>query len=602
MKFLNILLSALALLSAQVLAAQSFTADAPSSVNINDYFHLRYRVSSTGATDFTPPSLADFEILAGPSVSRSSSFQMVNGKTSTSETTTYTYVLSPRKNGRFTIGPATVTAGGTTLHSNSVTLTVSGTPSASAPSAPSQPRQQEEPIQAAGSRVTDRDLYITVTPSRTSVYEQEAVLLTYRVYSRVGVGLSNVVLSQKPDFKGLVSQEIPVKSIQTHLESVGGVSYRAGTILQDVVFPQQSGRLDIPSVTFTCTVAQRQSAFEDPLEAFFNSGGGTVGVQVERTVRPAHIDVKALPAPRPANFSGGVGRFSLKGELTTPVPKSNDVATYRITVSGTGNLKLLTPPRLVFPTDFDTYEPKTTEQTETTASGLTGEVAYDYTFVPRNVGKYVVPAAEFVFFNPSTGQYETLRTAPLTLDVTQGERTNADVERELQLRNSDIVPMKKGETPADEVHPFWWGTWTYWLANAALLLAVLAALRLLDRHLSLRADVAGRKRRRAGRVATKRMKRAAMLLKKGTDADFYDEVARALQGYLADKFGLSQAEMSAERIEQLLSQPEVPFGAAAKFSEALSRCEYARFAPSAEADGKARLYGLAVAAIDQMEK
>lgn len=210
--------------------------------------------------------------------------------------------------------------------------------------------------------MTQRDLFIDVTPNRTRIREQEAVLLTYRIHVRAGVALSNTSLTQKPDFKGLISQEIPLpgNQIQTTIEHRGGATYRTGTILQYVVFPQKAGRITIPSITFDCAVLQQDHTM-DLADAFFN-GGGTVGVQVRRKVPEITLQVDALPQPKPANFSGAVGKFNLQGKLLTPNVRTNDVATYRITLNGLGNMKLISAPTVNFPKDFDTYDPKTNEK------------------------------------------------------------------------------------------------------------------------------------------------------------------------------------------------------------------------------------------------
>uniref|UniRef100_UPI004026C390 BatD family protein n=1 Tax=Alloprevotella sp. TaxID=1872471 RepID=UPI004026C390 len=396
--------------------AQRFTA---SIEDVGGYYRLSFTINALGATNFTPPSLAAFDILNGPSSYTSSNYQMINGKTSHSESKTFTYILSAHKSGRITIGPASISVNGRTIHSNPISINVKGNSSqggsASRQNSSHANTQQQEGsgVQQSGSPVTQRDLFIDVTPSRTRVKEQEAVLLTYRIHSRVGVGLSNTSLMQKPDFKGLISQELPIpgNQIQTSLEHRGGTTYRTGNILQYVVFPQKSGNIVIPSITFNCAVIQQDNTM-DLADLFFN-GGGTMSVQVKRTVPQITLHVDPLPSPRPTNFSGAVGKFSLNGKVLNPTVKTNDVATYRITLSGLGNLKLITAPIVEFPKDFDTYDAKTNDNTKVSANGLHGELTFDYTFVPRNVGDYTIPAVHFVYFHTSTNSYHTIHTQPI---------------------------------------------------------------------------------------------------------------------------------------------------------------------------------------------
>lgn len=406
-------------------------------------------------------------MLSGPSTSTFSNYQIINGHASHSETTTFTYILSARKSGKITIGPASIRVNGKSVHSNSVTLNAQANHSAS--NGPHSPNVgTNNSVQQAGSSVTNNDLFIDVTPSRTTVHEQEAVLLTYRIHARVGVGLSNTSLTQKPDFKGLISQEIPLpgNQIQTYIEHRNGRTYRTGTILQYVVFPQTSGKLTIPSITFDCAVVQQDNTM-DLADAFFN-GGGTISVQVRRSVAPITLQVEALPQPRPAKFSGAVGKFNIQAQLLNKTIKTNYVATYRITLNGLGNLKLISAPQVKFPSDFDTYDAKTTDNTKATANGLHGQLTFDYTFVPRNVGDYAIPATEFVFFDTESNSYKTIRTQAITLHVEKGERSNADVDKQLALLKSDIRPLHTSPSALLE-----WGTWPFRLLFAIIIIIAL---------------------------------------------------------------------------------------------------------------------------------
>lgn len=573
------------------LRAQRFSVDAPTSVGEGKYFHLRYTAGGDDATGFTPPSLADFEVLAGPNVSHNHNFEMINGRTSSSSSVTYTYVLMPRRTGTFTIGPASVRLKGRTLQSRSVSIHVGkgGSRQTTAP-------QSRPQVQKAGSPVTERDLYITASPSRTKVYEQEAVLVTYKIHIRNGVGLSNIALTQKPDFKGLVSQELPRRPFSPTYEG----NSRVGVVQQYLLFPQKAGRIEVPGLSFDCTVMQEQG-FNDPIDAFFNSGGA-IGVKVSRRVAPQSINVSALPEPKPANYSGAVGNLRIAGKLIGGVPRSNDVATYRITISGTGNLKMITAPAVAFPSDFDAYQPKSTDRTEVTADGISGQMEFDYTFVPRNVGQYTIPATEFCFFNPETGHYETLRTEPQPINVARGTRSDGDVERDLALRKSDIRPIIGGETRSVDLRaPFFWGSVGYWSLCTLVLVLALFAYRFLAVRIRVGADVVGSRRRKAGRMARKHLSRAEKLV--GSDgAAFYDALSEALHGYLADKFNLPLSEMSSERIVALLEEAGATSETRDGLQSVIDECEFARFAPSAAQHPRRELFDSAAAVIDTIEK
>ena len=566
------------------LRAQTFKAQIE---DVGGYYRLSFTVTSSDVSRFTPPSLNDFEVLNGPSSSTFNSYQIINGKTSHSESTTYTYILSARKSGKLTIGPATIQANGRTLRSAAITLDArAGTQNnrSHSPNNGNGGEPVDESIQQAGSQVSARDLFIDVTPSRTKVREQEAVLLTYKVHSRVGVGLANTQLTNKPDFKGVISQEIPLpgNQIQTVLEQRNGTTYRTGTILEYIVFPQQSGELLIPSITFDCTVVQ-QNRHMDLADAFFN-GGGTIGVKVRRVVPELKLQVEALPQPKPANFSGAVGHFEIEGKLLNPSIRTNDLATYRVTLKGLGNLKLITPPAMKFPTDFETYDAKTNENTQVSTDGLTGELTFDYTFVPRNVGKYDIPALEFIYFDTEKGDYQTIRTQPLTINVGKGERSNADVDHQLALLRSDIHDIHTANSP--QALPSWltWGNWSFALLNLVLATVFAASIFIARKWAKRHTDTAERRRSGAAKQVAARLAEAEKLINAPDQTAFYSAISKALIGYLTDTFGIGQADLNNENIKQLLNQKGHDETTINQLLNLMQTCEFAQYAPSSNTE------------------
>ena len=581
----------LIMLAVLILPLQAWSQRFSASIeDVGGYYRLSFTINASGVSGFTPPSLAAFEILSGPSSYSSSSYQMINGKTSHSESTTYTYVLSARKSGHVTIGPASISVNGRTVRSNSISVNVQGGGGQGGSASGGQSNHQASAsqqassgVQQAGSPVTQRDLFIDVTPSRTRVKEQEAVLLTYRIHSRVGVGLSNTSLMQKPDFKGLISQELPLpgNQIQTSLERRGNATYRTGTILQYVVFPQKSGNIVIPSITFNCAVVQQDNTM-DLADLFFN-GGGTMSVQVKRTVPQITLHVDPLPSPRPANFSGAVGKFSISSKMLNPTVKTNDVATYRITLSGLGNLKLITAPTINFPKDFDTYDAKTNDNTKVSTSGLHGELTFDYTFVPRNVGDYTIPSVSFVYFDTATNSYQTLHTQPIHLHVAKGERSNADVDKQLALLKSDIRPLH--EVGADSI--FAWGKAGFWVLVALWIIAAFAVWCFTNAWNASRADVIGRKQRNAGKQTMKRLQAAQAILSGKATGDFHAAVINALHGFIADTFNIGQADLSTERIQAELSERGIDVSLTGRLLKLIETCQYAQYAPGSSQDKQA---------------
>lgn len=594
----------MALSACSMLRAQSLSANVE---DVGGYYRVSFSVNAADVSNFTPPSFKDFEVLSGPSQSTSSSYTYINGRSSHSQSTTFTYILSARKSGHLSIGAASVRVGGKVVHSRPLQLNAvagnnangshGGGSNVGGGGSSHSSMGGGQQVQQAGSPVTQRDLFIDVTPSRTKVKEQEAVLLTYRIHARVGVALSNTSLTQKPDFKGLISQEIPIpgNQIQTSIEHRGGTTYRTGTILQYVVFPQKSGVITIPSITFDCAVVQQDNTL-DLADAFFN-GGGTIGVQVRRTVPVLNIQVEPLPQPRPANFSGAVGKFAIKGSVTTPSVKTNDMGNYRITLSGLGNLKLITAPKVNFPKDFSSYDPKTTDNTKVTANGLNGQLVFDYTFVPRNVGDYTIPEAEFVFFDTETGTYKTIKTSPIKLHVAKGSNSDGDIDRKLALLNSDIRELHE----VVEGHGITWGTTSFYVLFVVVLLVLLGVIAVSEKWMKGRADVVGMKKRTASKQALRCLKKAQEILLGKTKGDFYAAISQALVGFVSAKFNLETSEVSNEKIRALLLEKGIEEQQVDEFIKLLDECQYAQYAPG-ETVSREALYAQAEQLIGKVER
>ena len=587
----SLILIAICFLHSYCLKAQTFKAQIE---NVEGgYYRLTYTVTSSNVSGFTPPSLANFDVLSDLSTSTFNNYQYINGHATHTEGTTFTYIISARKSGRQTIGSASIRVNGKTLRSNAISFNAhvaSANGGNNSNNAHGQHNVQGATIQQAGSSVTPQDLFIDVTPSRTKIREQEAVLLTYRIHARVGVGLSNTSLTQKPDFKGLISQEIPLpgNQIQTTIEHRGGHTYRTGTILQYVVFPQKSGKITIPSITFDCAVVQQDNTM-DLADAFFN-GGGTISVQVRRTVAPITLNVEPLPQPSPTNFSGAVGKFSIQAQLLNKSVKTNDVATYRITLNGLGNLKLITAPQVKFPTDFDTYDAKTTDNSQTTVNGLHGQLVFDYTFVPRNVGDYTIPATEFVFFDTESGTYKTIRTQPIQLHVAKGEKSNADVDKQLALLKSDIHPLHSVHASALPI----WGSWAYRVLFALVIVAGIVFIYLTNKWNKIRNSIYGQ-RHRAAQNAIKHMRNAV-----GAN-NIHAEILKCIHQYLTSTFELKVTDLNIERIKQELSDSGVNEQDISQLASIIENCQFAQYAPNTSQDSQS-LIQQAIQVMERIDK
>ncbi len=583
-----------------VAMAQQITGKAPSQVAVGEQFRLSYTVNTDDVSGFRAGNIPDaFEVLMGPSTSTQSSFQMVNGHTSSSTSVTYTYILSATKNGSFTIPAAHATVNGKTLQSNELHIKVSGT-AQQGNSGGAQHPQGGGQARAAGSHISGSDLFIKVSANKSHVHEQEPILLTYKVYTLVDL---TSLSGKMPDLKSFYTREVPLPQEKSFkLETLNGRPYRTVTWQQYVMFPQTTGKLEIPSITYEgMVVLQNRSV--DPFEAFFNGGSGYMEVKKEIKAPGLTITVDPLPA-RPTNFSGGVGSFTLTANVDKKEVKANDPITFRVTVSGTGNLKLIKQPVVNLPKDFDQYDAKITDNTKLTTNGIEGSMVYDILVVPRHQGKYEVPPVEFTYYDTSSNSYKTLRSQPFTLDVAKGDGSSsvaAYTGEELKQLNKDIRYIKTEDTKLRKVDDYFFGSAFYWI-SLAVLLAVFISLFIIFRHRAIEnANIGKMRGKRANKVAVRRLREANKLLKAGKQNEFYDEVLRALWGYVGDKLDMPVTQLSRDNISQQLTERGVDADTVNQFIGALDECEYARYAPGDASGNMNKVYDAAIQAIEKIE-
>ena len=574
--------------------AQQITGKAPSQVAVGEQFRLTYTVNTDDVSGFRAGNIPDaFDVLMGPSTSTQSSFQMVNGHTSSSTSVTYTYIL-------FTIPAAHASVHGKTVHSNELHIKVSGTAQQGRSNGGGQPSQGGGQMRAAGSHISGNDLFIKVSANKSRVHEQEPILLTYKVYTLVDL---TSLSGKMPDLKSFYTREVPLPQEKSFkIESLNGRPYRTVTWQQYVMFPQTTGKLEIPSITYDGMVVL-QNRNVDPFEAFFNGGSGYVEVKKEIKAPGLTITVDPLPA-RPTNFSGGVGTFNLSAQLDKTEVKANNPVNLRIVVSGSGNLKLIKQPVVNLPKDFDQYDAKIEDKTKLTTNGIEGSMVYDMLIVPRHQGKYDIPPVEFTYFDIQSNSYKTLRSQPFTLNVAKGDGSSSVSSyssEELKQLNQDIRYIKTDNTRLRAVDEFFFGSTFYWI-SLAVLLAVFISLFIIFRHRAIEnANISKMRGKRANKVAVRRLRVADKLLKAGKQSEFYDEVLRALWGYVGDKLNMPVAQLSRENISQQFSERGVDEATLSQFLGALDECEYARYAPGDPRGNMNKVYDAAIQAIMKIE-
>lgn len=589
----------------QVKAADKvrFVAEVADVVVSGDQVRLVFTVNSQDIKDFRAPSIKGFDVLMGPSRSQQSSIQIINGKRTSNSSTAFTYILLAGNPGTYTIPAASVEVNGEKVFSNAISIKVlpqdqtSGNSGNNGGGSASSSRSQ-----AAGSRISANDLFITATASKTTVHEQEAILLTYKVYTVVNL---RQLYGKMPDLKGFHTQEVELPQQKTFtLEHYKGRNYNTTVWSQYVLFPQQTGKLEIPSITFDGVVAQ-QTISEDPFDAFFN-GGGYVEVKKKITTPKVVINVQPLPA-KPAGFSGAVGEFKLASSINATDVKTNDAVTIKLTLSGTGNMKLIGTPEVKFPQDFEIYDPKVTDDYKLTNSGLTGTKTFEYLAIPRHAGNFTIPAIEFTYFDLKSNSYKTLKTEAYNLKVAKGQG-NADQvisdftnKESVKMLGKDIRFIKLGDSSLRPKGDFFFGTVGYYLCYLIpLLLFVVFAVIYRQKALE-NANVAKVKTKKANKVATRRMKLAGKLLAENKKNEFYDEVLKALWGYISDKLSIPVSQLSKDNIEAELTNYGVQEALIAEFIGVLNECEYARYAPGNENEAMDKVYSASVEVISKME-
>lgn len=580
-------------------ANAQISVSAPSKVSAGENFRIAYTINTQDVDDFRAGNIpSGLELIAGPYTSQQSSYQMINGHTSSSSSITFTFTVFAARNGVYTIPAAHARVRGRNVASRPVRIAVSGRARSNggAPQMHQDGGGQQPRMAQSGSEITGKDLFIKVTANKRRVHEQEPVLLTYKVYTLVDL---TQLEGKMPDLTGFHSQEIPLPQQKSfHVERVNGRPYRCVTWSQYLMYPQMTGSLQIPSITFKGIVVQ-QNRNVDPFEAFFNGGSGYVEVKRNIVAPGLTVQVDPLPA-KPLGFSGGVGKFNITASVSSKEVKAGSPITLRVVVGGTGNLKLIKQPVVEFPKGFDKYDPKVTDKTKLTNAGVGGNMVYDFLAVPRNQGKYTIPSVSFIYYDVDANAYKTLHTQPFVVNVTPGDGKGT-TESFDKIIDNDIHSIKSGETSSSASGKVFFDSAAYWICLLLPLLSFIVLLIVFRRRAIENGDVVKMRGKRANKIARKRLKRASKLMFEHNTAEFYDEVLRTLWGYVSYKLNMPVESLSRENIKEKLAQREVDDDTISKFMSALEECEFERYAPGDEAGNMEKTFRSAMSAIENIE-
>ena len=541
---------------------ESFTLSVNKNpVVVGDNFQVQMVLENLRGS-INPPDFSAFQVLMGPSTSRN--FQIINGQQSSK--TTLSYVLRALEPGKYEIGPAVAVVNGKTWKTNTVTIEVLE----SGVSRPTRPNSAPAQVPEGA----NRELFLRIEPSRTTAWQGQEIAVGYVLYSR----FTNLEMGELklPTINGFWTEDVDLDRInwETGLESINGVPYRKAIVKQQLLYPQKSGKLTLESFSMSANVNR----------SFFNPGK-----EIQVSSEPITFTIKPFPEPRPLNFSGQTGSFRMEVTADRTTVQANEAINLKVTFTGNGNLKLINDPEIRFPTDFEVYDPQSSDRVSVRASGMVGTKTFEYLIIPRLPGEYEIPALEFTYFDAGQGTYKTLRSESLSIQVEKGTGAQGGAstyvpssKTEVEVLERDIrfieTQSSKWRTPGEMFagSPLFYALWIL----PFLLLMVLYGLQ--KQRIKNAQNAGAIRKRKASRFAVQRLKKAHEALNKGKESEFYQELFNALFGYLGDKIGVSSASVTRRMLADFLQSKQVPAELQGRLTATLDRCEMARFAPATD--------------------
>ena len=583
-------------------ASVSFTVQAPRQVNEGSKFNVTFVLKNAEGSGFVAPDIPGATKLYGPALSTSYSQSWVNGKSSSSSSQEYTMIYKATKQGRLSVGAASVDVNGRRMTTKPFTIDVlppdkaanSRTRSLQEDQQQHERRgvQYDDPItQSADKAVTGNDIFVRIEMSKPRVYEQQAVVCTIKLYTKYQV--SQFIPTLQPSFDGFLIEEIPMQPSLNNVETHNGQQYMVAVLKKCILYPQQSGKLTITSGNYDVNVVQYEN---------YRTIFGTLSQPVEKKLvvksNTATVNSLPLPEPKPADFTGAVGRFTVATSINPTPLKTYQAATYSYVVTGTGNLKYIKAPEIAFPKQMDVYDPKTNLKVNPGGGDMSGSVQIDYPFIPQFAGDFTIPASRFTFFNPETGKYESIPVPEQPLKVGKGEGAPSNHYR---LQNMDIRHLHQGDLHLSKTHTLIVDNWLYWMGYVIPALLMAALLIYYRKQLRERADVRLMRTKRASKVAQRRLKQARSSMGRGDRTAFYADLLSAMWGYLSDKLSIPVSELDKENIQAELQNYGVDDELQQATLSLLDKCEFAQYAPELAGTDMAPVLDEAATLIGRLE-
>ncbi|MDR1973185.1 MAG: BatD family protein [Bacteroidales bacterium] len=573
----------------------ALTANAPKQVYEGDNFQVQFSFDAGGVSDFKAPPFKGFNILGGPFQSQSSSSSYINGKVSRSINISFTYQLGALKAGTYPIGSASVTAQGKQYKSSPFTITVlaaSSRPQSNQPQA--SPSTQQQPS-AESVNISDKDLYLRVTANKSNPYKGEEVIITYKLYTSVSLAENSI--DKIPSFKGFWSEELGEVTDRKQ-EIIDGKKFFVFTFRKVAVFPQEAGALTLDPMEMTALVqvqtARRRTGsifdiFDDPFFTPFQN--------VEKKIKSNSLvlHVKELPE----DFNGTVGDFSVTFDYDAAKQHvSGEAMTFKFSVSGHGNIEMITPPDIIFPPDFEVYQPQITSDKNVSVSGVSGSMTFEYTVVPRSSGRFIIPSFDYTIFDPSEKKQKTTTIPEISLDIAQGKENSGMSIYGTRPVRGDIEYIKTNTPSFKPVGSKFFLSLDFFILIAVVILLFIAAVISFRSHAKKQLDIVGIKNRKALKEAKKCLKKAEKFMNASRRDEFYTEISLALWGFISNKLNIPPAELSMDTVREVLSSKNLSSEYTEQFIQTLNDCEFARFAPKGNAQkDMAEIYNKALKVI-----
>ncbi len=598
----------IAVISVSNSLAEEFTATVSSpAVSVGDQVQITFSLNANGK-NFKAPSFPDFNVLMGPN--QSTQMQIING--SVSQTLTFTYVLQANKEGTFKIGSAEIYAGNTKFLSNPISIIVSKASKQQSGAAQGQGGSNPSASVEGG-----KNVFIKAKIDKSNVYQGEGISVTYKLYTKVT--LLNYSVNKLPSFNGFWSQEINMpQQLEFRNENIDGVNFKVADIKKVILFPQRTGALSIDPmegevIARVQVKRQQQQKSNDPFDQFFNDpffsnpffNNNVQDIKVTLKSDAIKVNVRDLPSGAPAGFTGAVGKFTCDISLDKKEIKAHDAVNLKIKISGKGNIRLIDAPKIEFPPDFETYDPKENVSATATVGGVTGTKTFEFLLIPRNAGNYKINVTPFSFFDLESKRYQTIPSSELTLKVGRGNETETTVisgasQTDVQMLGKDIrfIKTKDPEFSSDSGLQFNTPLFYSMVITPALLFVGLIFFK--RKKEAMAGNVKLIRSQRANKVAMKRLSAAKKYLSSNEREKFLDEMFRALWGFISDKFQIPVSDLSKESAALALQQRNVPEPLINQFTETVDHCEFARFAGGL-AESNESIYNKGIDVISRLE-